>query len=158
MDFVVGLVIILAALIITTNFLLTNQQTSTFDAVRSSALSTTELLMSTGYPQAWNQTTIINLGLLTDHKLNQTKLDAAANITYADLKTALHNPPNVYWYFANKTSVLNLGSCGYGDPDTLASVAPDCTPQTTQKNNLVSLNRFVTYNNTIIRMVVLVWD
>jgi hypothetical protein len=156
-DFITGFLIITIALIIAINFIINMQEPSTFETVKRQAYATSDLLMSEGYPAHWNETSLIRLGLLSNNKLNLTKLEQAGNLSYPDLKTSLNNMGNIYWYITNKTTILNLSACGYGDPSiTVDSLT--CEPNMPQSKNLLVTNRFVTYNNTILRIVIIAWD
>lgn len=157
LDFVTGLFIIITALIITTTIFITNQKNSTFDETRRATITATELLMSEGYPEDWNETTIIKLGLLTNNKLNQTKLEQASNLDYEDLKTALHTKKNLYFYLKNKTTIQNITACGYGDPD-ITTNQTTCEPTLPQEGNVVIIERFIAHNENIQRLVVIGWD
>ncbi|MBN1275369.1 hypothetical protein JXA12_03685 [Candidatus Woesearchaeota archaeon] len=155
-DFITGFVIITAALVLATTIILNLQEPSRFESVKRQALSASEHLMSEGYPHDWNDTTIVQAGILTDHQLNLTKLRRAEGLGYADLKTALNLQDDIYWYFLNSTHVLNLSSCGYGSPDVTTDER--CEPSFSPDENLVRVERFVTHNDTIIIMAVIAWD
>lgn len=155
-DFITGLIIITIALILTANIISNIQQPSDFHHVKRQTIAASDTLMSEGYPDQWNTTTVVRLGLLTGNELNKTKLEQAQALPYDDLRAALNGVTNIYWYYANKTNIINLTACGYGDPSILTNAA--CEPTINEEGNIVRMDRFVTYNNTILRMVVLTWD
>ncbi|MBD3209533.1 hypothetical protein GF367_03900 [Candidatus Woesearchaeota archaeon] len=155
-DFIAGLLIIVVALTIATRLIMTITEPSTFEQTKRQALTTSDTLMSPGFPERWNETNAIKVGLLTDDALNLTKLGQLDNYTYDDIKERLNDPEHAYWYFMNRTSVLNLTACGHGDPGV--SVNATCDPSFAADKNLVRVDRFVTHNNSIIRLVVVVWD
>lgn len=156
LDFVLGLLIIIIAIVLTINIITTMQEPSTFNEVKTKGFTVAELLMSSGYPENWNSSTVIKTGLVSDNLFNITKLQEVELIPYNKLRATLNNPTHVYFYFTNKTTILNLSSCGYGDASV--TVNDSCYPTFPQTNNLIRVDRFMNYNNTIIRMVVVVWD
>lgn len=156
-DFIAGFIIITVALILTVNLIASIQGPSNFEQVKRQALAASDSLMSAGYPENWNATTVVRVGLLTNNELNSTKLQQASNFSYEELRASLNGVTNIYWYYTNRTNIINITACGYGDP-TISTDAITCEPTINKESNLVRIDRFITYNNTIIRMVVVTWD
>lgn len=151
-----GFIILIAALIIVIRLLITIQEPSSFDDVQRKALTASDDLMSAGYPDDWNESAYVKPGLLTNNQLDLTKLGMINNLSYNELRSTLTGSYDLYWYFTNGTNILNHTACGYGNP--AVTTDDNCTPTIIPEKNLVKVQRLLVHNNSIIRMVVIVWD
>lgn len=157
-DFITGFVIILIALTIAANLVITIKDPNNYQNMQKTAYTATDALLSEGYPQAWNTTNYIKTGLLNKGQINTTKLAQIQTIPYQDLKSTLtNNNYNIYWHFKNKTTIQNITTCGYGDP-SITTNPTTCEPTINAENNLLAIKRLVVHNNTILTMVIHVWD
>lgn len=156
LDFFGGLAIITVALLLASNLLITMNDDNSFEDVRRQAHTAADRLMSPGHPDDWNQSDVIKAGTLTDDRLNQTKLERAGNLTYEQLRGALAVTDHVYWYYTNATGVQNITACGHGDPTVTTD--ENCTPALPSHGNLVRVDRLITHDDNILRMVVIAWD
>ncbi|MFP4524090.1 MAG: hypothetical protein ACLFO2_02095 [Candidatus Woesearchaeota archaeon] len=156
LDFFGGLAIITVALLLASNLLLTIGSDDGFEDVKRQANTAAERLMSPGYPEDWNQSDVIKAGVLTDDKLNTTKLSRADNLTYDQLRGTLGVTDHVYWYHTNATGVQNITACGHGHPSVTTD--ENCTPTLPAHGNLARIERLVTHDDRILRMVVIAWD
>lgn len=93
-------------------------------------------LLSEGSPVYWNTSNVVRIGLLTDSKINQTKLDRFNAIPYAQAKS-LFRTRNEYYIQIE---------------ETLIGPEPE-TPE-----NLVKITRVVVYNNNITTMNIQIWN
>ena len=155
-DFIVGLIIITAAIVSSVTIISSIQEPSSFEHLKRRAIAATDTLMSEGYPADWNETNMLRAGILTNNELDTTKLDKTTTLSYDALKQGLHSVNDVYWYFEDKDGIVNLGSCGYGHP--VIPVDAECQPTLPATKNLVRIDRFLVHEDTILRMVVMVWD
>ncbi len=113
--------------------------------------------MSEGYPIDWDNTSVIKLGLLANNSLSASKVQALSSFSYTEIQSVLGTPYDVYWYFRNKTGVVSLFACGYGNPSVMVDAAT-CEPSFSSSRNIVRLQRILVYNNSLLTMEVVVWD
>ncbi len=155
-DFITGLLIMITSIVIAANLLVSLSDNTTFDELTDESKRITDMLMSSGYPEYWNNTNVVKPGLLSQNRLNVTKLNQLDNRTYNQLRGILGTRNDLYWYYTNATGVINLTACGYGDPTVVTD--NNCTPTITATGNLIRTERFVAYQSKIVSMVILTWD
>ena len=155
-DFILSFTIIIIALLLTARLIITAQDTSDFDDVREQAVLGSQILVSEGLPTNWTASTVIRPGILSDNQLNMTKLNVLSSMTYDDSRSRIAASYDYYVYFVNKTSVLNLSGCGIGS--SKISVDSSCVPSFGGSSNLIRLERLIAHNNSIVTMVVILWD
>ncbi|MBW2982862.1 hypothetical protein KY327_01000 [Candidatus Woesearchaeota archaeon] len=156
LDFFGGLAIITVALLLASNLLLTMNSDDGFEDVKQQARTAAERLTSPGHPDDWNESDVIKAGILTDDRLNTTKLARTGNLTYDQLRGALAVTDHVYWYHTNATRVQNITACGHGHPSVTTD--ENCTPTLPNHGNLARIERLITHDDKILRMVVIAWD
>ena len=156
-DFITGLIIITTAIILAVNLITSIREPGDFESVKRAAISASDTLVGTGYPEDWNETNVVRAGITTNGTLDEQKIAAADGLTYPDLLTALDGAPNIYWYFENGSGIINISGCGHGD-DQIMTDPVTCEPSLPEEGNIVKMDRFVAYNDRIIRMVVIAWD
>ena len=123
-----------------------NQQ---LDDLSFNAKLVSSYLVSTGYPVTWNSTNVNSIGLTDGNlKLSPTKVGGFANLTYLQSRQLLSTKYDFLVNFKDQNNnpvlVNNVSSIG-------RNYSLD------NPENLLSLNRFVFYNSTIIRLEVIVW-
>jgi len=125
----------------------------TFQSLSHSGDIIAESLFSEGYPKHWNTTTVVNIGVLSDNKVNATKLESFYNLTYMDYnrtKNIFKTKYDFYFFFTknmtvNGTEVVGIGKEGT-DKDNITS------------ENLIKVTRFTIYENEPITAYIYVWD
>ncbi len=157
-DFMLGLIIIIVAVLLAMKMVLVLGSSSDFDDLQKQATTTSQTLMSEGYPADWNRTNVLQPGVLTDHKLNSSKWDRLRSMSYDDLRPTLSGFYDFYTYLRNRTHVINLSGCGVGSPDV--TVDGTCEPDFSFMidSDIIRVERLVAYNDTIISLVVVLWQ
>ena len=160
MDYVLGLFLFIVAAVLAIKILSNMSLTSTFDTVRDDGNALSQQLMSEGIPSNWTGSTLIELGLLTQGKLNITKWQAFAAMNYSATKLYFDIRSNylVLITLANTTgqnmSVITPCSAGMN-----LSVGSACTtiPVFIDSQNVVRVNRLVGFNGSLLALTVYTW-
>ena len=149
-DFMIGVLIFVIVILIYYEYahsLTQDPSDITSDLImESKAISSS--LVAPGIPSNWNQSNVQIIGLTDgNHRLNQSKLDMFANMSYSSSKTKLRTPYEYYFYLEDVDgSIIQIGGeTGIG-------------LNATDSENLVSITRVVIYNSRLINMVVHVWQ
>lgn len=156
MDFLVGTVMFFTALFVFYGYYSNSASSSTgsIDHMRRDAQSVSSFLMSEGFPINWNSTSVERIGIVdSGFRLNSSKLDSLTNVDYEVAKNLFNTKYDYYFYFSdNLNGIANISS--FGKPGVNVSSLE------TQENpdKVVSLSRFVFYDNHIYRMVVYLWE
>ncbi|MFH1770227.1 MAG: hypothetical protein ABH828_01585 [archaeon] len=155
-DFIIGFLIFTSGLILASRFIFNSMQDNNFAEVRMGAETISEYFLSEGVPSYWTNETVVRIGLTTNNRLNLTKLSYFYNMSYDDTRTYLSTKYDYIVFFKNSTSTMNLSSgCGQG-----AIQPTDCDYDISGivSDNFVKLSRYTIHNNSIIEMVLYVWD
>jgi hypothetical protein len=111
-------------------------------------------ILTDGFPSNWNNQTVVKVGILSDHKINDTKLEMFYNMTKDSAgynKTRLMFNTKYDYYFLLDENMLIAGNSveGFGKPGTTkANLNPD---------NLIKITRFVIYKDKPITAYVYIW-
>ena len=100
----------------------------------------TDSILSEGYPENWDENNVIKTGILTDNKINQTKLDRFYSLTQTDYQKTkqLFNTIYDYYFFLDEDMTINsLEVEGIGKSGT--------TRDNINSENIVKITRFVVY-------------
>lgn len=108
----------------------------------------TEIILSEGYPIDWNSGNVIKIGILSENKINETKLESFYNLAendYAQTKTLFNTG---FDYYFNLTETMTINSVeveGIG-------------LQPSDPQNLVKITRFTIYKNKPITAYLYIWE
>ncbi|MEK6854888.1 MAG: hypothetical protein AABX73_01570 [Nanoarchaeota archaeon] len=105
-------------------------------------------LLSEGYPSNWDESSVVKIGLLTDKKINETKLESfynLAQIDYGKTKTLFGIRHN---YYVNLSESVVIGGSriegiGLLDPNS---------------DNLVRITRVSIYKDVPITLTIYLWE
>lgn len=167
LDFIIGVLIFLVTVVfffVQMNSLELTPQTSLNRLVlEAQDISTT--LMSEGYPPAWTASTVVVPGIVTDARVNSSRLNELVLLNYSVLQGLLRVSDEFFVFIEQGNGcVLPLdGRYGVGNP--LVSVpASGCVAPTSVNVNpaspetVVPITRYVIYNATPARLHVYVWN
>ncbi len=117
----------------------------------------TESLLSEGLPADWNANNVIRIGLITENKINDTKLERFYTLAnsqsnpagYAKSKSLLNTRYNFFMNFSeeiiiNGTAILEKGI--------------GKSPQGEQTKNIIKITRAAIYQNKIVSLNLYIWD
>ena len=113
-------------------------------------------LMSEGFPQDWNETNVITLGITNQNKINETKLERFYTMSHpvnnpAGYEKARKIIGTQYNYFVNLSQSITFS----GVPIPEEGIGFSFTGQ--QYDNLIKINRVTIYNNKPTTLHVYIW-
>ena len=115
--------------------------------------SLTNVLLSEGYPKAWNSTNVVGLGILSDNKINDTKLERFYDLSQTEYEKtkSLFNTRYNYYFFLDENMIINSVSVeGIGKPGV--------TKTTISSINLIKVTRVVVYENKPVTAYLYIWE
>lgn len=115
--------------------------------------SLTNLLLSEGYPNAWNSSNVAKIGILSGDKINDTKLERFYDLSQTEYEKtkALFNTRYDYYFFLDEDMIINSASVeGIGKPGV--------TKTTINAKNLIKVTRIIVYKNKPISAYLYIWE
>ena len=110
-------------------------------------------LLSDGFPTNWNSNNVIRIGILTDNKVNQTKLENLYNMTVSangyQKTRVLFNTK--YQYFFNFSEQITLPSYG-----NIAGIGNSFVGQDTK--SIIKITRVTVYNDKPTALNIYIWE
>ena len=106
-------------------------------------------LLSEGFPINWNETNVVRIGILTNERVNETKLERLYNLANTDYQKtkALFNTKYHYYFTFSEQIVLPT----YG-PISGIGLIP------TNPTNLIKITRLIVYQNKPVSLDIYVWE
>lgn len=120
----------------------------TIDALYYDGKIIADSILSEGYPKDWNLTNVVTTGILTNNKINETKLERFYNLsnsTYAKTKTLFNTKYN-YYFFLNENMII--------DGTTIQGIGKEPL----NDKNLIKITRFTVYKDKPMTAYLYVWD
>lgn len=109
--------------------------------------SISNYLLSSGEPENWNISNVIKIGLTTNGKINQTKLESFHNLS-TDNYNLTKSLLNIrYDYFINASSKLNING------EDIFGIGREPT----SNKDIIKISRVTVYNNEPITLYVEIW-
>jgi hypothetical protein len=111
------------------------------------------VILSEGYPADWNSSSVVKIGILSEGKINETKLERFYSLAlenYSETKP-LFNTKYDYFFFLDENFTIGSSQVnGIGKPST--------NPASITSNNLVKITRFTIYKNKPVTAYIYVWE
>ncbi len=112
-------------------------------------------LLSSGYPDNWNSQTAITIGITTEEKINQTKLETLYQMVYIQnnyTKTKnLFNTIYDYYFFLDQNITISSGPIeGIGKPGI--------TKNNINATDLIKITRYTIYQNKTTPLYLYIWQ
>lgn len=149
-DLIVGLAIFIAG-ILTFYLLSLNTYNETSDTIKSLSYEgqiVSDNILSDGSPENWNNSNVIRIGIMSDNKINETKLAqfySLSKTNYA-LTKSLFNTNNEYYFFLSDPMVIN-GSTTIG-----------IGKQNVNESNLIKITRYTIYKDKPVTANLYIWN
>ena len=105
-------------------------------------------ILSEGFPKNWDGTNVVNPGILTNNKINQTKLERFYNFVagdYSRSKAVFNTRYNYYVYLSENFTINGNQVEGIGSKPL-------------NPKNLIRVERFTIYDNKPITFNVEIWE
>ncbi len=127
LDFTIGLLIFLLAIVLSIKFINQADNTDIFQDMYQEATFISEHLKSEGYPENWTSSSLIKIGLLSDGKLDFSKLLNLSEIGYKKSKQYLNTQFEYFVMFEDEQGKnLNIsGVCGFGSTNMSLGSPPN---------------------------------
>jgi len=154
MDLVVAVAIFSVSLTIFYFYALngTSEGIETIELLSYEGRQISSSLLSEGYPEQWNQGNVIEIGLTTSGKLNETKLEAFYEMTQSDYnqtKSLLKTTYDFYFFLERNLTLGNVTVRGIGKSGF--------DPLNYEVSDLVSIRRIVIYQNRPTEAYLYIW-
>ena len=110
-------------------------------------------LLSDGYPANWDSSNVIRIGLTTDNRINQTKLDefySFTTINYEKTKNILNTRYDYYITFSDDIKVYE-GTPSEQTIPYIGKISPN-------PSDLVKVSRVTIYKNKPITLYIYLWQ
>ena len=157
-DMIVAVLIFGAAILVyyktTTNF--SDQDEALLDDLLIDAKSISGSLMSQGYPYNWIEDNVVRIGITSDNRINETKLEQFSRIPYNNSRKLFGTAHDYYVYFRDRNNNIipfNESLEGIGKPGVNST-----NIQTVENpKKLVKVTRLIIRESDIKKMVVYLW-
>ncbi len=112
-----------------------------------------DIILSEGYPKNWTLINVVSPGILSENKINETKLQNFYTLTISDYpKTkTLFNTRYDYLLLFNENLTI-----GANEINKIGK--PGVSPGTISSENLIKITRFTIYKNTPITVNLYIWE
>jgi len=138
----------------TTN--LSANEIASFKDVLYNAKVISSYLISEGYPTNWTKDNVSLIGIMTNNRVNETKLEMFASMDYSLTKQIFNTPYDYYLFFqARNGSIVPINDSveGIGKP----GVSYSNLKEVENPRHLVTIHRIVIRSNDIMKMVIYQW-
>jgi hypothetical protein len=109
-------------------------------------------ILSEGYPVEWNSENVVRIGILSENKIDQNKLDEFYNLAqmnYTLTKRLLNTRHNYYFLVEGNITVNSEEVEGFGEPGINSN--------NISAKNLVRISRATIYKNKPVTIYVYIW-
>jgi hypothetical protein len=120
----------------------------TFELLSYDGKIITDNLMSPGYPENWEADNVVTLGITSNNKINETKLEKIYNMDYTQTKQLFNTIYDYYFFFDEKITSLDVEGIG----------KPGATKDNIEAKNLIKITRFTIYQNKTVPLYVYIWE
>lgn len=147
-DLLTGFIIFIAGVILI-YFYTINYPSAGEDAIQTlqnEGQILSETLLSEGSPPDWTSANVVRPGILSNGKINQTKLEQFALMDYSQTKSLFKIKDNYYIEFQDNITINGVEREGIGSP-------PPANAE-----NLAKITRVVIYQNNITTFSFQIWN
>ena len=132
-----------------------SQSKETFELLNYDGKMIADTLLSQGYPENWDTSNAITIGLTTSNKINQTKLENLYQMIYVQNNYArtknLLNTGYDYYFFLTENMTVGAGPIeGIGKPGT--------TKNNINAKDLIKITRYTIYQNKTTPLYLYIWQ
>lgn len=111
-------------------------------------------ILSNGYPEDWNNATVKKIGIISNDRINETKLERFYNLSLTDYNStrSLFNTQFHYFFYINNMTINSIQINGIGKPGTnIATITDNAT-------HLIKITRSTVYNQKLATVYLYVWE
>ena len=108
----------------------------------------TESILSEGYPNDWDSSNVVSIGILNNDKINETKLESFYDLSQTEYNRTkrLFNTDYNYWFFLSQTMTINGA-----DVDGIGL-------EPLNEKHLIKITRFTNYQNKPMTAYLYIWE
>lgn len=155
MDVVVAFVIFSFGLIIFFLFMINSQTDSigVLEPLFYDGELIAESILSDGSPGNWDVDNVVKIGILSESKINNTKLKSFYDFTQADYigTKILFNTKYDYFVLFNESIMI--------DGEMVQGVGkPGINPENIDTNNLIKINRITVHEDKLVNLYIYIWN
>lgn len=160
-DFMISLLILVATLVIfargITNITATGNEDLSPLIIEGRAIS--DQLMSEGYPTNWNLSNVANIGIVTNNRINDTKINAFYSMNYSDARKKFNTRYDFFVFVLDENNKpVNING-SYGIGHSLVNATQDSITLGNLDNaKLVKIARLTIHESKVRQAVVYIWD
>lgn len=113
----------------------------------------TDMLLSEGYPTNWDESNVIEIGILSNGIVNETKLERFYNLAtndYYHTKNIFNVGYDYYVFFNENMSIGGSRIDGIGKPGV--------TRKNINAKNLIRINRVTVYRGKLTSLTAYIWE
>jgi hypothetical protein len=110
-------------------------------------------ILSEGYPVDWNNTNVVTIGIMTNNKINETKLERFYNYSTSDYqktRSKFNTRYDYYFTFSNMTTLNSSYIDGIGRVGTNVS--------NISSSSLIKITRFSIYKEKPTTVYLYIWE
>ncbi|MBW3019800.1 hypothetical protein KY334_00755 [Candidatus Woesearchaeota archaeon] len=153
MDLIFGLSIFIIALLIffSNKINLNNYDQAYLSSMIFEINSISDQIMGSGYPTNWNENNVIEIGIVDNGVINETKLNNLNDLNYNDTKRLFNTRFDYYFYIVGEQLYDNKE--GYGKAGVNST-----NIESIDSNQMINIDRYVVFNDKIRLLKVISWD
>ena len=155
-DYLAGFLMFVFLLFLSINLFQSIDARSDFDVVSREVDRVSVSLMSEGFPHNWSSVSVASPGILSDGKVNLSKLALFDSLGYSRSKSLMQVTGEYLFYFKNESGVMSVGGlCVRGmHPAPFDCIVPEVSYF---YEDLAWTERIVVLDSKIVSLVVVVW-
>ncbi len=119
-DFILGISLFIAALVIYYNYIyeFSSQEENSYNKLIDESSVVSSSLVTSGFPNDWNNSNVVRIGLADETKINRVKLKSFKRLNYSKAKSYFGIVDDYFVFFTDKDNqAINVyGTCGIGSP------------------------------------------
>jgi len=112
-----------------------------------------QIILSSGNPENWNNENVEKIGILTDNKIDENKLENFYNLSmnnYSFTKNSFGTIYDYYFFLNDDITINNETIPGIGKPGFNASDI--------DAENIIKVTRFSVYKNKPVNVYLYIWE
>ncbi len=156
-DFMVAASLFVIAILISIQTITFLESNNEFENLYLKSYHATNILLNSGNPDNWNETNVVMPGILTNNRLNTSKLLLLKNLPYEFKKRLLLLDSDFLFVFQKNDEILNITSCSYGY-NIIHEQNCSFNLQQLQYDDLIIQKRLVLYEQELIEMMFYAWQ
>ncbi len=148
-DLMIGVVIFTVAIVFFYFYALNNpaEAEEKLSALYYDGKIVSDSILSEGYPKSWTASDVVIPGILTNNKINETKLENFDNLDYERTKRLFNTRYN-YYFFLNETMIIG------SPPSPVQGIGMNPSSY----KNLVKITRFTIYQDKPMTAYLYIWE